>query len=442
MRRLTVALRARPGAIVALSAAVALITLANCASPGLPPGGHVDRSPPALISVTPDTNALNVRHREVVFRFNKVVSERPVAATDLQQLVVVSPSDGRVIVDWRREAIAVRPRSGWRPNTAYTITILPGLSDLFNNGTTKPIRTEFSTGGTIPRGTVRGVAFDWVAQSFVRGAKVEATMGDTSFRYLAVADSLGRFALPSLPPGAWRLRVYRDDNNSRSLDPREAWDSLTVPVGDSARRDFYVFVHDSIPRLANVTAPDSVTLRLVFDKPLHPDVRFESAQFVLLRRADSTRINVRRVMTAAEYDTAVAQRKRGQADSVARADTSAKARLARTVADSVRRAAVTDSISRAQMEALRAARDTVKRDSIPRPARPAPVTTVVLELSRSLASQDAMHIEARRVRALAGSEATARSGFFWRRPPPPRDTTATKAPGARDSASKAPTKRP
>ena len=417
------------GTCVVLSTCIVLI---GCASPGTPPGGHVDKVPPALISVTPDTNALNVRDRAVVFRFNKVVSERPATAADLRQIVVVSPSDGQVVVDWRRDALFVRARRGWRPNTAYSVTILPGLADLYGNATRLPVHTEFSTGSLLPRGTVRGVAFDWVAQSVVRGARVEATIGsDTGFRYLAVADSGGRFMLQSLPPGSFRLRVYRDDNSSRALDPREAWDSLSIAVGDSARRDFYLFVHDSLPRLSSVTATDSLTLRLVFDKPLHPDSRLDPSRILVARRADSSRIEVRRVMSVAEYDTAVAQRKRTQADSVARADTSTATRLARSRADSLRRIAANDSIARAQMEALRTARDTVKRDSLPRPARPAPVTNAVLELARPLVSMDNMLIEVRGVRALAGPDTTARAIFFWRRPPPPRDSTATKAPGKR-----------
>ena len=150
-----------------------------------------------------------------------------------------------------------------------------------------------------------------------------------------------------------------------------------------------------------------------------------------MRRADSTRVDVRRVLTAAEYDTLAAQRKRAQTDSAARLDTSAAARLARGRADSLRRIAVNDSIARAQMEAIRAARDTVVRDSLPRPARPAPITTVILELSRPLTSMDNMLIEVPGIRALAGGEATVRTAFFWRRPPPAKDSTATKAPAKR-----------
>jgi len=173
---------------------------AACASPGFPPGGAVDRVPPVLVRVTPDTGTLNVRPREVVFQFDKVISERPASVQSLEQLVVVSPTEGVVNVDWHRQQIRIRPRKGWRANTAYSVTILPGLSDLQGNATRTPVRTEFSTGARLTNGTIRGVAFDWVAQAVVRGALIEAVTGaDTNVRYVAATDSTGRFSLGGLP---------------------------------------------------------------------------------------------------------------------------------------------------------------------------------------------------------------------------------------------------
>ena len=107
--------------------------MVGCASQGIPPGGPPDVTPPVLISVTPDSGTVHVSPSSVTFRFDEVVSERPRGAPSLDQLVLISPSDGPPSVDWRRDRLVVKSRHGWRPNTAYSVTVLPGLTDLRGN---------------------------------------------------------------------------------------------------------------------------------------------------------------------------------------------------------------------------------------------------------------------------------------------------------------------
>jgi hypothetical protein len=424
--------RLRAAALAACAAGAAGVagaaTLIGCAAPGMPPGGPVDQSPPSLLGVIPDTGTLNARLREVLFRFDEVLSERPRAAQSLEQIVVVSPSDGPVTVDWRRQSLAIRPRRGWRANTAYTVTILPGLSDLRGNVTKKPLQTEFSTGSVIPGGAVRGVVFDWVGQRVASGARIEAMSGaDTMLKYIAAADTAGRFALTNLPPGSLLVRAYVDQNSNRVLDRREAWDSTRVGLADSARYDFYVFAHDSVGPYPSVTPVDSVTLRVKFNRPLLPLVRLDTSQFVLRRRSDSARTLVRRALSAPAYDSLAAMRAKVVADSVAKADTTAAGRAARARADSLRAAAARDSVSRAQIAAIREARDTTRRETLPKPARPAPFSEYVLELAAPLVSGTWMRLEARDVTGLAGAMRTSQVDVLWKRPER-RDSTATKAP--------------
>src|SRR5215207_8511048 len=112
----------------------ALLAVAlGCASQGAPPGGAPDSTPPEVLHITPDTGAVNVKPARVVFRFDEVVSERPQGATSLRDLFIISPRQGEPDVDWRRDAITVRARRGWRANTVYTVTMLPGLTDLRGN---------------------------------------------------------------------------------------------------------------------------------------------------------------------------------------------------------------------------------------------------------------------------------------------------------------------
>jgi hypothetical protein len=412
-----------------------LALAAGCASQGMPPGGPVDKAPPVLMKISPESGALRVPPRQVVtFSFDEVVNERTRAGGALDQGVVVSPTEGPVSVDWHRSSITIKSSKGWRPNVAYTVTILSGLQDLSGNATKQPLQTVFSTGSVIPHGEVRGVAFDWAAQQSVSGARVEAMIGnDTALKYTAVADSSGRFVLTTLPPGTLRLRAYVDANTNRVLDPQEQWDSASVALADTASREFYMFKHDTLgPSLADVSPIDSVTLRVRFDRPVHPDSPLTAAQFSLKYRdstkTDSVPIAVRRVSSAARYDTLAQQRKLFVLDSTMRADTSATARKAVQRQDSLKRAAMQDSISKAQEASVKAARDTVKHVERPKPARPAPLTEFIVELGAPLPYEMFANLSVRGAVGLTGHVHTpARVRQLVLRKPVPKDSTAVKA---------------
>jgi hypothetical protein len=441
---------------------LALALMAGCASQGIPPGGPPDKTPPLLLRVTPESGSLHVGPRQVVtFRFDEVVNERVRAGGGLDQGVVVSPTDGPVSVDWHRTSITIKNRKIWRPDIAYTVTILSGLQDLSGNATKKPLQTVFSTGGVIPHGEVRGVAFDWVAQQPKGGARVEAMLGgDTTLKFIAVADTAGRFVMTTLPAGTLTLRVYDDVNSNRALDPREPWDSATVTLADTASREFYMFAHDTLgPSLLDVTPVDSVTLRVKFDRPLRPGAPLEASQFSLKMKdstkTDSVPIAVLRVSSAARFDTVTRQRKAFVADSTMRADTSAAGRKAVQRRDSLERAARQDSIAQAQIASVKALRDTTPVIVRPKPSRAAPVSEFILELAQplkvdvfaTLSVRDAIgltghtHRPARVKQVVLRKPAAKDSASAKSTKPSPKDSAATKArkPAPNDStAAKAP----
>lgn len=251
-------------------ALIIALTGAACASPGTPPGGPVDTQAPQVVRVAPDSGRTGITPRSVIFEFDEVVSERPTGATSLSGMFLISPRSGEPRVDWNRDNIAVRPRGGWRPNTAYTITMLPGISDLRGNVRNTGAVTIFSTGQTIPAGRISGVLFDWVEGRLLPRALIQANpAGDTSVVYQTTTDSAGAFVVANLPPGNYRVRGIADANNNRGLDPREAWDSAMVPLADSATIELLAFTRDSVgTRLQSVNMRDSVTLELAFDNPL------------------------------------------------------------------------------------------------------------------------------------------------------------------------------
>ncbi|HUQ20316.1 MAG TPA: Ig-like domain-containing protein [Gemmatimonadaceae bacterium] len=277
----------------ALTGFLAAALTSACASPGIPPGGPVDTDAPKLIGIAPDSGATGISPKEVRFRFDELVTERPQCVATLNALFLISPRDGEPRVDWHRSEIAVRPRRGWKANTPYTVTMLPGISDLRGNVRNIGGTIVFSTGATIPTSFVAGTLFNWVNGAAVPRAYIEARpSGDTTIVYVAVADSTGAFRFPNLPPDTYRLRGIIDENNNKGLDPREAWDTATVTLRDSLRAELFAFPHDSVaPRVSGVVIRDSVTLEVLFDHALDPTQQLTAAS-ISIKRADSTVVPV------------------------------------------------------------------------------------------------------------------------------------------------------
>ncbi len=290
--------------------ASAVLLVAACASPGAPPGGPVDTQAPQVVRIAPDSGRTGTTPREVVFRFDEVVSERPTGAASLNALFLISPQQGEPRVDWNRNEIAVRPRRGWRPNSAYTITMLPGIGDLRGNVRNTGVVTVFSTGAAIPQGRIAGRLFDWIESRPMPRSLVQANpVADTSLIYLTTTDSAGMFTLGSLPPGDYRVRGIIDANSNRALDRREAWDSSIVRLADSATVELLAFVRDSVgTRLQTVNYRDSVTLELIFDNPLSVAQPLVAAN-IRVRGTDSVDVPIASVLPPPP-DTTIAADKR------------------------------------------------------------------------------------------------------------------------------------
>ncbi|HEX6534290.1 MAG TPA: Ig-like domain-containing protein [Gemmatimonadaceae bacterium] len=390
---------------------VAALALVACAQPGMPPGGPEEHVPPKLLSVSPDSGAVNVRANEVQMQFDEVLSERPAGggASDLAGIVLVSPRDGAPRVGWHRTRLTIRGRKDFRPNTVYTVTLLPGLADLRGNVRKEPTTIVFSTGPTIPRTRVRGIVFDWGAGTPLVAGNVEAIARPDSVVYVGRADSTGRFELASLPPGTYTVIGYKDNNNNNEFDEREAFDSAHVVLKDSARVELLTFIHDTIgPRIDQVATTDSVTLRAKFDRPLDPSQNVSASMF-RLERADSTAVPIRLAVSARSWDSTHATTAPAGDTTAARADTAAR-RVGPPAAPG-RRAA---------------AGDTTRRAPAPKPSRPSPVSEVVIVAAQPLTPGATYRLEARGARNLLGHAANSSRAFVV----PKATAESTAAPGA------------
>ena len=387
--------------------AVALVGLA-CAQPGMPPGGPPDIAAPQIIGIIPDSGTVGVRPKEVVFKFDEVVAERPPSTTSLSDLFLISPRDGVPDASWHRDAIGVRPTHGWRPNTPYTVILMRGVADIRGNVRNTGATTFFSTGTVIPQTRISGAVFDWVAGTPAAGALVEALVPpDTVHPYVGLVDSTGRFAIVHLPATRYTLRAYLDRNKNLSVDPSEPWDSTVVNLTDSARVDLLIFVHDTLPpRIRDVRAIDSTTLRVTFDRALDPTQALTTANFAVVG-PDSVAVPIQRVGPPPKDTTPAA----------ARPPAPARAPGAPTRPGGIVRG-----------QAPAAPVDTTPPPVMPRPS---PISEVEIKMQRPLVPKTAYHVRAIGIRGLLGRSGDSERVYTIPAPPPPAPTTAPATPPPR-----------
>lgn len=384
---------------------IALVLVGGCASAGQPPGGPERHVPPEIVSVLPDSGQTNATVKYAQFQFDEVVSDRPSGSgTTLDQLFLISPRTGAPEVSWHRSRITVRPHGGFRPNTAYRITLLPGLADLRGN-VRKDTRTIlFSTGPTFPRFSIPGRVFDWAAQRPAIGAYIEGiARRDTTLVYLAAADSTGEFDLGPLDTGTYLVRAIVDQNSNRKLDRNEKWDTVSVDVSTTRPAiELLAIERDSVPpAFDNIVVTDSVTLRVSFDKALDPNLTLNPSLF-RLQRADSTTLTITRVQALSFVQRAQEAR---AADSTRRAD-------------SLRAASGIPTVRPAPGTAPTVA------PPPPRPHVPAPDRAVVITLAPAnplVVGQD-YRLSAHGIRNLLGNAQDITRTFTVPKPAPP-DTT-------------------
>jgi hypothetical protein len=379
---------------------------------GSPPGGPERLVPPELVSVTPESGATNVRARGVMFEFDVVVNDR-----DIANYFLMSPREGTPRVIWRRDRVEVRPRRDFRPNTAYSVTLLPGLADLRGNAMKAGKAVVFSTGPTMPAFMVAGRVFDWMGGHIAANALVEVIRRPDSLPFVGAADSTGQFAVGPLDEGTYTVRALLDNNKNRAIDPGEPWDSVSIAVrGTSPFLELLLAPRDTIaPRLLTVQPRDSVTLSASFDRVLHPDAPFTVAS-VRVVRADSTPLRVAGVMSRARYDSIqhAARDTATRTDSSARRDSTVRRDSARVPVRGLPPGA-----------ALPPARVVPPEGAAlePKPSRPAPIKEfiVVLDSTTPVRPLATYRVTVTNIRGLLGGART--SDRVITVPPPRRDST-------------------
>jgi Bacterial Ig-like domain len=435
--RLGVPPSSRHVALVCGAIAAAAAIAAACAGTIPPPGGPTRKEPAIILSFVPETSAVNVHPKAAVIQFDEVVSERGggSGSNNLSSLFLISPRTGDPDVSWHRSHISIRPKHGFRPNTVYTITMLPGLADLHNNVRKNGAVLTFSTGPTIPATVVRGRVFDWMTGQVAPRAFVQALVrNDTSTVYVTVADSNGAFVLRHLPPDSYLVRGFVDANSNHTLDRIEIWDSTAVNLADSAQVEFLAFLHDTLgPRISEIVVADSVTIRVTFDRGIDTAQVITPGLFAI-KAKDSSLVPITSARSGPDFDSAIGAAIRARTDSALHADSIRRVDSGLASRDT--------AAARERHARLAERRDSAARSRLPKTSRRSPIKEVVIQVGTPLEAGKYYRLEATGIRGLLGKAHTGDRVFSGPKPPASDTAKGSKADSARRAKLRRPGKSP
>jgi hypothetical protein len=220
--------------------------LAGCAQISSPTGGPLDTEPPVALEFTPPSEMANVRPSTLTIAFNEFVKMKSLGA----QLLISPPLKRKPSFRLRGKMLTLDlDTSLFVDNATYVFQFGEGIVDLNEGNPAKNLVWAFSTGPELDTLRVVGKTLDRTTREALDGMRVMLHFSDTPIDSVlagvlpvsvGTSDSQGRFSLPYLRAGDYRLWAVDDANGDYrwqlgeslglSEDLVSAGDSIADPI--------------------------------------------------------------------------------------------------------------------------------------------------------------------------------------------------------------------
>jgi uncharacterized protein (DUF2141 family) len=267
--------------ILSLSILIALAS--SCAQVLTPDGGPKDRTPPKVVSYSPDSAATNFTGKKIVIHFNEYIQLK-----DIQNQLIISPPlnhDPEVTI--RKKDIVIELKDTLLPNTTYSISFGNSIHDITEDNIVDNFRYVFSTGPVIDSLRISG--------KLVNASTLAGEKGIYVMLYSETGDSVplknkpyyftktkpdGSFVLTNLRAGTYKVFALDDKNSNYRFDnssERIAFsDQLLQLSKNNDSLNLKLFMEEPVKQtLIKATQPGPGRLTFAFAMPLgKPKVTF------------------------------------------------------------------------------------------------------------------------------------------------------------------------
>lgn len=258
---------------------IAVPLLFGCAHQVPPTGGPVDKTPPRIIQTSPAPDSVNVPlNAAVEFTFSEGIDRDTFPGA----LFLVPAVRGQIEYKYGRRKVRLTFSNGLLADRTYVVTLGTDLKDNHGVPMAQSFTFAFSTGDSLDYGEIAGKVYDDKPQGILLWAYILPDSSDDERieprkrggDYITQAGEDGRFRLPNLAAGRYRVIAVRDAGKNGVYDPVE--DQIGLPFRDillRGKRDrfggltFRMTRADTMqPKLSDVRMPSGQIIEFRFDE--------------------------------------------------------------------------------------------------------------------------------------------------------------------------------
>lgn len=254
-----------------------LFVFNKCALQLPPEGGHIDLTPPEVVSTFPVNGTINYSKNYFEIEFSEYIDKR-----SFKEALFISPAIvGKMIFKWTNKTVEVIAEKGFKENTTYVVTIGTDVIDLNNkNRMLNSYNLTFSTGDKIDEKIISGRIFDKQADGSL--IYVYRFLTDTTNYllqkpdYISQAGKTGEFFVKGLPDGKFRVFAVKDQFRDLLFQPDQdligfPYDDIALSAEDSilSNLNFHLSKIDTTPpRIIDIRMLDQNHLLVKFSDEL------------------------------------------------------------------------------------------------------------------------------------------------------------------------------
>ncbi len=182
-------------------------------------GGPEDKTPPEIISFSPQPLTTNFLDNEITIEFSKYMNKMQV-----EENVFFSPTI-EYEANWSGRQLEIELQQQPDTNTTYALMIGTDYSDIRGNKPTEQFNLVFSTGNVIDTGKIEGKLYDEDPMgSYIFAFRIDDMDIDTfdicgtKAQYRSQVGTSGNFSIPALKDGNYRLFAIRDKFDNQIYD--------------------------------------------------------------------------------------------------------------------------------------------------------------------------------------------------------------------------------
>lgn len=244
-----------------VSLAISSILL-GCGHKQGPSGGAIDKTPPEIISVTPD------EYTDISKMDVSIVFSKPIKRANFLSNISIYPPVAKLDLNWNNETLTIEFEEDLLANENYYIQLSPKITDIYGNKIKQEYSFIFNT-GKIFNETARGEFKFEKTEDKALPVTISLLSADSVKIYTKVYET-NSFELASLKKQQYILKAYADKNKNNKydvgIDPYS--ETKFNPEVNKIINPILEYIDTKKPEIKKITSEANNKLKIEFSEEL------------------------------------------------------------------------------------------------------------------------------------------------------------------------------